>query len=45
LRCILLEVGGKSKFYESMSDDEYYSIAAKYARRLADRIEEIRKGR
>lgn len=42
---VMLEVSGKSKYYENMSDDEYYSTAAKYARRLADRIEEIRKER
>lgn len=40
---ILLEVNGKSKYYDSITDDEYYAAAAKAAKRLADRIEGIRE--
>lgn len=39
---VLLEVNGTNECYKSMTDDEYYAAAAKTARRLADRIEEIR---
>lgn len=39
---VMLEVNGTNKCYAEMTDDEYYASAAKAAKKLADRIKEIR---
>lgn len=39
---VMLEVNGTNKCYEELTDDEYYARAAASAKKLADRIEEIR---